>query len=279
MYLKMAVLALSTASFAAAAQHQGHAPGGRAAESGAPAWTAQPLLLPVPGGRGERSAAQIRPVGLPAAEVRIAGPLGGEQAFPLESGTARLRSPAPESGNYHWLSARFETPAHVAVASTVWYFVNPGPAPVDLLRRPKSELEIVPDPLPREHGSYRESEKWRFVVRANGQPLAGQVVRLETELGTRTNFITDADGVATVLFPRDFAPDADGEGGHGRPKAGFVLSTERQDGERHYVTAFNYTYGPDGERGRSLGWGAAFGLAGMLAAAPLLRRRRHGKEQ
>ncbi|MFN4325544.1 MAG: hypothetical protein ACK4FP_06610 [Azonexus sp.] len=269
----LALLAASTAAFAQPHGEHGRPPGAPTA-----AWTNQPLIVPVPGGRGERAAAQYRPVGLPATEIRVFGPRGGEQAFPVEAGAARLQSPAPESGNYHWLSARAETPAHVAVASTVWYASNPGPSPVDLLRRPKSELEILPDPLPREHASYRESEKWRFIVRYAGQPLAGQVVRMETERGTQTRFTTDSAGVATVLFPRDFPPEAEGEG-HNRTKAGFVLTTEYQDGERHFVTTFNYTYGPDGERGRSLAWGAAFGLAGMLGALPLLRRRQNGKEQ
>lgn len=275
----MRAIFLAAALFAAlpaAAQHDGHGGAGRPAGDAPPAWTTQPLLLPVPGGRGERAAGQFRPSGLAAGELRVYGPQGGEAVFPVEAGSATIRGPRPEIGNYHWLSARFETPAHVAVASTVWFSGLPGPAPGELLRRPKSELEIVPDPLPREHASYRESEKWRFIVRFAGQPLAGQVVRLETERGTRSNFTTDADGVATVLFPRDLAPAAGG--GHRQPGAGFVLSTERQDGERHYVTAFNLSYGPDGDRGRSLAWGAAFGLAGMLAGASLLRRR-PGKEQ
>ncbi len=79
----------------------------------------------------------------------------------------------------------------------------------------RHELEIVPDPLPREHGRYRESEKWRFLVRFNGQPLPGQPVTLETEFGTRTSFTTDAAGFATVLFPRDFKPAGKVED-HGR---------------------------------------------------------------
>ena len=58
------------------------------------------------------------------------------------------------------------------MASTVWYASNPGPAPSEWLARVRSELEIVPDPLPREHAHYRESEKWRFIVRYAGQPLA-----------------------------------------------------------------------------------------------------------
>ncbi len=80
-----------------------------------------------------------------------------------------------------------------------------------------------------------------------------------------------------MLFPRDFSPVAEGAGqeGHGPRRAKFVLATERlgeADGRR-YLTAFNYSYSADPDRERSLAWGAAFGLLGMVAATPLLRRR------
>jgi hypothetical protein len=51
----------------------------------------------------------------------------------------------------------------------------------------------------------------------------------------------------------------------------------RREREHHYQTAFNLSYGPEAERTRSLAWGAAFGLAGMLAASPLLRRRKNAE--
>ena len=154
-------------------------------------------------------------------------------------------------------------------------FSNPGDSPAALLKERRHELEIIPEPLPREHGSYRESEKWRFLVRHEGVPQAGQKVTLETEFGSRASFLTDAAGYATVLFPRDFRPAKDGReaGGHGPRRAKFVLATEKDGLGRHYVTAFNYTYGQDADRNRSVGWGAFFGALGMAAATPLLRRR------
>lgn len=270
--LLLAVMLTSASAFAQ--QHAGHVP-----EHGAVVepWSEQPLIVALPGQRGERGAVRYQLLGLAASEIRVFGPRGGEQAFPVTAGEARLQSPPPASGNYHWLQARAETPERVAVASTVWYASNPGPAPSEWLARVRSELEIVPDPLPREHAHYRESEKWRFIVRYAGQPLAGQKLNMVTEAGTRTTFVTDEQGVATALFPRDFPPDADGQEGHRRPRLGFVLTTERHDDARHFVTSFNYIYTPDGERGRSLGWGATFVLVGMLGALPLLRRR-NGKE-
>lgn len=264
---------------AAQHDHGGTAP----AAATARAWTRMPLLLPA-GGRGERAAAQVKAVGIAAEALTVhapGGPLSGRQRdFPLTAEGAKIASAAPNVGNYHWLVAREARPDLIKVASSVWYFANPGPSPRALLAEPKHELEIVPDPLPREHGSYRESEKWRFLVRLHGQPLAKQPLTLETEFGTRTTFFTDQAGIATVLFPRDFRPAPAERAGHGRPSAKFVLSTETDQGEQHFLTAFNLTYGPDPERGHSLAWGAAFCLAGMVAATPLLRRRQGppGKE-
>lgn len=265
----------------AVAQHD-HA-GTPPAGAGQRSWTVRPLLLPA-GGRGEREAAQVKALGIQAEALTVYSPDGPSDAlrrdYPVSAEGTKIAPGSPRVGNYHWLVMREETPEQVKVASTAWYFGNPGPSPRDLLAESRHELEIVPDPLPREHGSYRESEKWRFLVRLNGSPLASQPLTLETEFGTRTTFVTDQSGIATVLFPRDFRPPppdkAEGRGGHARQSAKFVLSTEKHEGQRHYLTAFNLTYGPDADRGRSLAWGAGFCLVGMLAATPLLRRRSAG---
>jgi len=271
----------------AAAQHEHHAPAAaaaaaaQAARPAAPAWTQQPLLLPARAARGERAAATLRPLGLAAARVTVFAADGPAERLKVDYSVgpegARIEPAAPKIGNYHWVVAREESGAGVRIASAAWYFGNPGASPRELLKAPKHELEIVPEPLPREHASYRESEKWRFLVRLNGQPLPGQPLTLETESGSRSTFVTDAAGFATVLFPRDFKPAAAGEdAGHGPRRAAFVLSTGKEADGRRYLTAFNHTYGQDGDRNRSLGWGAMFGLAGMAAAVPLLRRRNKG---
>ena len=243
-------------------------------------WTHQPLLLPRPMRNGSRNAAVLRPRGLDVSEVVVyasGGPPEKRQvAYPVTLEGAAIATAGPMVGNYHWVVARQEDENEVRVASTVWYFSNPGPAPTEMLLMPKHELEIVPQPLPREHGSYRESEKWSFLIRWQGQPLANQALTLETDSGTRTRTTTGADGIATVLFPRDIAPaggDAGEHAGHGPRRVKFVLSTERNAEGKRYLTAFNTTYSPDPDRERSLGWGAAFGLIGMVAALPLLRRR------
>lgn len=274
-----ATLALLTG--AAIAQHDHGASAAGAPRPAGREWTNQPLLLPAMARGGDRAAALLKPRGLEVATVTVYAPAGPEARlkveYPVGPEGARIESASRQAGNYHWVVARQEIAGDVPeirVASTAWYFSNPGQAPTELLKQSRHELEIVPEPLPREHGSYRESEKWRFQARWQGQPLAGQAMTLETEFGSRSTQTTDARGFATVVFPRDFKPAREGEaGGHGPRRARFVLATEREAGGKRYVTAFNHSYGQDADRDRSLGWGAAFGLLGMVAAVPLLRRR------
>jgi len=266
--------------------HAGQAAPGRAGGGerppGRPAlreWTKQPLLIGR-GERGERNSALVSPRNLAASNVTVFASEGAPERlkvdYPVESEGARISTVAPKTGNYHWVVAREETPEAIKVASTAWYFGNPGASPKDLLTVPKHELEIVPAPLPREHRRYREAEKWNFLVRFEGKPLASQPVVMETEFGSRVTAVTNAEGIATLVFPRDFkpAPEAAGEGDERRRRGGFVLSTEKTLGDKRYVTAFNHQYGQDPERNRSLAWGAAFGILGMVAATPLLRRRK-----
>jgi hypothetical protein len=269
----LAVLGLLTIAPATPAEHEHEVKRPAARE-----WTRQPLLLPAMPARGERAVATLRLTGIVAAELRVYAADGPAErrlvAYAVGPEGAKIEPAAPKVGNYHWLVARQEGQNEVRVASSAWYWSNPGAAPGAMLAQVKHELEIVPAPLPREHGNYRESEKWRFLVRWLGQPLPNQALTLETEFGSRSTVTTDADGIATVLFPRDYRPPRDGEpAGHGPRRAKFVLATEKEADGRRYLTAFNYGYTPDPDRERSLGWGALFGALGMVAATPLLRRR------
>lgn len=294
--ISTSLLAMMAISWPALAQHEHGAPsapqasaaqqppGGRTggARPGMRDWTKQPLLIGRPV-KENRGAALIAARGLTAGSVTVYaadGPMESRKRdFQVGVDGARIEAVAPKTGNYHWVVAREESPELVKVASTVWYFPNPGDAPTEMLAAPKHELEIVPTPLPREHRSYREAEKWKFLVRFQGQPLAGQPLTMETEFGSRTNTVTDAMGIATLVIPRDFKQPQKGDGETEDPRARgrFVLGTEKEDGGKRYLTAFNHTYTQDPERSRSLGWGAAFGILGMVAATPLLRRRQQAQ--
>lgn len=275
-------------------EHHDHGPAQATATAGKPAdttadsakrqgrdWTKYPLIVPVMR-MGER---ERMSTGLIAKNIET----DSFEVFAPDSRAKDARRPVaatpegaaikalPKLGNYYWVTAREVKNDQVTVASTPYYFGEPGPAPTKLLLEQKNELEIIPQPLPREHGAWRESEKWEFLLRFNGQPLANRAVRMETEFGTKTTFVSNENGLVTVLFPRDFKPaekkSEQGSHSHGPRRAKFVLTAEHDDSGKHYLTAFNYTYSADADRGKNLLAGVGFGLFGMLLATPLLRRK------
>lgn len=268
----------------AAMEHSGHDHGGDHGEQGrqgAREWTTYPLVERAMGkGMDERSAVLLNSKNLNPDKLLSYAPNGsGAQELERTLSGAKL-TPLPKVGNYYWVAAREEQADKVVVATTAYYFGNPdGPGPTKMLLVRKNELELIPQPLPRAHSNYRENEDWKFLLRFNGEPLPGQTVRLETQNGSKLSFTSDAQGMVSVRFPADYRPaDEKKEGGDGwqnrmpRRAAAFVLETEHTESGKQYVTAFNYSYGPDAYTTRSLAWGAGFALFGMVLASPLLRR-------
>ncbi len=268
----VAVLALAFALPAGAAgEHAGH--DHAAMGMGRPvSWTAYPTLKVRTG--GDRMTSSVAPQNIVAGAVVAWSNRDGHarRELPLEMAGARLDK--PESGGFHWLSAREESADRVVVASTVHYFGERGAVdPTAMFMQQKHELEIVPQPFPREHSRYRADEEWKFLLRFNGQPLGNQKLVLETSNGGKAQFLSDAEGVVKVHLPHDFkAEDAQASG---RIRgADFVLATEHAANGKTYLTAFNSGYGPDAYDKRSLAMGLGFMLLGMAGAVPLLRKRK-----
>lgn len=240
------------------------------------AWTAYPTLKSRSGGAGrehEVNAVMARNIvadHFDAYSSSLDDP-GGHRR--LQAGMAGAVLDKPQIGGFHWLSAREERRDLIKVATTVHYFGNPGRNPDAMFMLQKNELEVIPQPYPREHARYRANEDWQFLVRFNSRPLAVQKVTLETSNGSRVELISDAKGIVKLHLPDDFKA---GPGQAGRKTADFVLATEHQDAGRSYLTAFNSGYGPDAYAGRSLAWGLGFTFLGMVGAMPLLRQRRQG---
>ena len=267
----------------AAAAH-GKAPHSHHGTADHEVWTTYPLIEETSAPMRNRAVFAVR--NLLADTAQIYPPTGAGQfpeAFAVRGSDQPYTAPLERRrfvlnpagrGNYYWVTARAETANEVRVASSVRYFTNPGPAPTAMLARAKSELEIVPAPLPREHWHYREGETWNFLLRFQGRPLAHAPVWLHSEHGSMKLFESDAQGVAEVTFPRDLPQTESGAAGghHAQQKAGFVLVAEHQGAGTYYLTAFNYSYAPAAMRGKSLMAGLGFMLLGGLLATPLLRR-------
>ncbi len=268
------------------AQAAGHAPAEHAHHGGmAHSWTDKPLLKAKASGESrERMTITMVPQNIVADGIAAwsnnPADKHGRRQLLIEMAGAKLDKPG--SGGFHWLSAREERGDEVRVASAVYYFGERGAEnPTAMFMTRKHELEIIPQPYPREHSRYRADEEWKFLVRFNGKPLSGRKVTLETSNGSRAELASDAQGIVTLHLPDDFKAGAEGkEGGHGhgRPGADFVLAVEHGDGGKRYLTAFNAGYGPDAYDQRSIALGLGFTLLGMLGAAPLLRQRKVQKD-
>ncbi len=256
----------------AAAQHRGHDAGGTPASAAAIGhWTGYPTLRTV---RAGRAGARVLVSGVAAEAAAVLPPEGAPWEITLDGGEGRFE--ARGGGNYHWLVVREEGEGLVRIATAAQYFSGPGTAPAALLAKPMAELEVVPDPIPREHAHYRAGEKWPFLVRFRGQPLADARVRLHTGYGSRISAVTGGDGRVVLPIPDDMpAAVAGGKNAHGRPpKAPLVVAVEHEADGIRYVASFSAGYRPNAFADRALWPGVAFMGLGMLAAAPLWRRKR-----
>lgn len=283
-------LSFAPAVFAAdmpPATHGGHDHAAMMQGMGRPSsWTLYPTLKARMSGESRESMTVVMPQKIVAASIDAwSNNMKDEKAhrqLAIEMGGAMLDKPA--NGGFHWLSAREEQGDSVRVASTVQPFGERGAKdPTAMFMQRKYELEIIPQPYPREHSRYRAEEDWKFLVRFNGKPLSGQKVYLETSNGSMSEFVSDVQGMVSVHVPDDFkaGEQKNGDAGHNhgmRRGAEFVLATEYADGGRNYLTAFNSSYGPNAFDQRSLAMGLGFTLLGMIGAVPLLRQRKTGQK-
>jgi hypothetical protein len=261
---------------ASPAQAERPLPDCRAAERNV--FSSLPMLLP--SGQAGRAGTPYCMTNLRAGSVEVRNGAGGFGAGPetvpvMDNG---FRAEAGKVGNYHWLQAGESTRFGVFTASTVQFFANPGPAPTAMLQLAKADLEIVPQPLPREHWRYRAGETWNFLVRFHGRPVPDMGVRLETSGGTQKVYKTDGQGLVRVTFPDDVSSAPARPGGHDHGSSGqndFVLAVALTDSAGHYyLTGFNHVYAAAADAGRSLPAGLAFLAVGGVIALPLTLRRK-----
>lgn len=272
-------LGLLPLSHAAQNEHNGHFPQGEMPAKSVN-WTGYPLLkIRTSGISREQMVSSALPQNIVAGGINAYSSdlydVGGRRQLPLGMGGIRLDKPA--SGGFHWLAAREAEDGKVLVASTVHSFGERGAKdPTAMFMQQKHELEIIPQPFPREHSRYRAGEIWKFLVRFKGHPVVSQKVVLETQNGSKSEWLSDEQGMLAVQLPDDFKPEeaANANGGRGMSGADFVLATEYAEGSQSYLTAFNSSYGRNAFDKRSLTMGVGFVLFGMIGALPLLHRRK-----
>ena len=189
----------------------------------------------------------------------------------LRPDDGRITVPRTGMDNYHALVARQERGGVMETAVRyVYQFDKPsGRSPVEILGAEKAALEIVPDPLPREHYHYHTDQDRGFLLRFHGRPVAQHPVTLETSHDSRLQGVTDAEGRVVLRIPDDF-PGV--EAGVRDPRrADFFVSAAYQAGDQVYRTTLGAEYRVNPRHWRSSGAGLAVAGIGLLVGGLLGR--------
>lgn len=150
----------------------------------------------------------------------------------------------PKTGmdNYHSLIAE-QTINNTRESAIRYIYMRGKPSghsPSELLRYPKLKLEIIPDPMVREHWRFYTQDKHAFIIHYDHKPLKDNWVVLQTSNGTTLDAKTDNNGRVTFILPDDFKNIKPGR--RANPGADFLIRTVHIDGNQTYKTNFTAPY-------------------------------------
>ena len=147
-------------------------------------------------------------------------------------------------------------------------------SPSKLAAAVKTDFEIVPAPIPREHYRYHSDQHWGFQVRLHGQPSVDTLLLLETEHGTQLRAVTDREGMASFLLPDDFPNIVPGQ--RDERSAEFTVSAVTEADGINYETMLTAAYRVNPAHWQSSLWGWAVVGLGFIAGG-LIGRQKKGE--
>ncbi len=209
------------------------------------------------------------------ASARLVLPDLSKQNLTFKLNTVML--PKPKMGGYYAMVA--EGTSTDSTFSAIRYLSLHGrPAgisPTKLTALPKTALEIVPDPLHREHDRYTASKTYRFVARFEGKPLGNTSITLETHNTPAHTYTTDENGVAEITLPNDFS-DVKPDRRANKPSE-FLITLRHDAAGTHYVSTFTMPYSANpNDFWQSQEWGAGAIVIGFLGGLLIYRRTQKG---
>ena len=150
--------------------------------------------------------------------------------------------PGTGMDNYHALVAvRKGDASHESSLRYVYMRGKPsGYSPDDLISNHKLPLEIVPQPMIREHWNYFTNNKHSFQVLFNEKSLSDTWLILRTTNGSKFDAKTDAQGKVSFVLPDDFKEVKPGRRAN-KPQD-FILRTVHIDNGMTYKTNFSAKY-------------------------------------
>lgn len=166
--------------------------------------------------------------------------------------------------NYHALVAsRNNNGVEETAIRYVYAFGKPtGHSPKELTELEKSTLEIVPDPIPREHWHYKAGHQAAFIVRFKQQPLAAASISLATDRASIVNATTDAQGRVVFTVPDDYQVDKPGR--RENKPAELLVHVKHQDNDQRYASWLSADYEANPKQWKSTQMGVFVAAGGFI---------------
>lgn len=198
----------------------------------------------------------------------------------LETDHGVVTIPRTGLNNYHALVVNGKQ-ADTFTSSVRYIYGHGKPSktsPSELTHMQKSEFEIIPSPLPREHDRYTASKSYDFILRLQGKPLGAAPILLTTANGSELRTTTDEKGRFEITLPNDFKAVKEDRNGN-RP-AEFILKAAYTAGTTHYATTLTMPYHVNpNDHWRSEPLGALLIVVGLIAGFFMMRRYVHNQRK
>ncbi|MCP3849828.1 MAG: DUF4198 domain-containing protein [Gammaproteobacteria bacterium] len=196
-----------------------------------------------------------------------------------EGENAKYILPGTGMDNYHALVAERKGEAlHESSLRYVYLRGKPsGYSPDNLISNHKLPLEIVPQPMIREHWRYYTNDKHSFKVLFNEKPLADTWVIFQTTNGSKFDAKTDAEGEVTFALPDDFKNVKPGRRAN-KPQD-FVLRAVHIAEGITYKTNFSSKYSVNPSHWQSNSGGILALSFGFISGLVIMRRHNKNKPQ
>jgi len=185
--------------------------------------------------------------------------------------------------NYHALYAlREQNGVKESAIRYVYFNGKPtGHSPSEITFLNKTDFEIIPDPLAREHWHYKAGDSIAFVIRFKNSPLASHPVSLATSNASVLKSLTDTQGRVVFTLPDDFAKTKPGK--RANKPGELLIHAKHSDNNKSYATWLSSDYEVDPKHWQStelgtlvLGGGFLFGA--FITGLGLKRNNQKGKK-
>lgn len=150
-------------------------------------------------------------------------------------------------------------------------------SPSELARAVKTALEIVPDPIPREHYRYHSDQTWGFKLRLHGLPAGGIPLTLQTANGTHLEAVSDTSGRVKFHLPDDFPDVLPGK--RDNRSATFTISAGMRGAGIDYQTTLSADYHINPSHWQSSRLGLLVAGLGFVAGGLLGRTNDQGGQK